>query len=187
MVPSRRKQGIRRKAQDSSSYMLDKYLDSEVITLSPVNAIKGGVHFSGLLSYLIHSWGLTFMWSQNAHYILFLSYTVYLCAIFRPASRTVWTQVATQQMTEMCFMMAHYSGTDICFSNTKLKNLKVNQQTCRVSPQSLVFKKVFKARFKHWTSHVPNLMQVRENNRFFSFALDLAYVKFDAWNGPKLV
>lgn len=61
MVPSRRKQGIRRKAQDSSSYMLDKYLDSEVIALSPVNAIKGGVHFSGLLSYLIHSWGLTFM------------------------------------------------------------------------------------------------------------------------------
>lgn len=45
VVPSRRKQGIRRKAQDSSSYMLDKYLDSEVITLSPVNAIKGGVHF----------------------------------------------------------------------------------------------------------------------------------------------
>lgn len=29
VVPSRRKQGIRRKAQDSSSYMLDKYLDSE--------------------------------------------------------------------------------------------------------------------------------------------------------------
>ncbi|KAK2547632.1 Lymphoid-specific helicase [Acropora cervicornis] len=42
LVPSRRKQGIRRKAQDSSSYMLDKYLDSEVITLRPVNSIKGG-------------------------------------------------------------------------------------------------------------------------------------------------
>jgi len=26
-----------------------------------------------------------------------------------------------------------------------------------------------------------------QNNRFFSFALDLAYVGFDVWNRPKLV
>ena len=36
-----------------------------------------------------------------------------------------------------------------------------------------------KARFKHRTLHVPNLMQMSENNRFFSFALDSAHVKFD--------
>ena len=60
VVPSRRKQGIRRKAQDSSSYMLDKYLDSEVITLSAVNSINGGIYFSGLSSCLMHSWGLKF-------------------------------------------------------------------------------------------------------------------------------
>ena len=36
-----------------------------------------------------------------------------------------------------------------------------------------------KARFKRRTLHVPNLMQMRENNRFFSFALDSAHVKFD--------
>ena len=36
-----------------------------------------------------------------------------------------------------------------------------------------------KARFKRRTSHVPNLMQMSENNRFFSFALDSAHVKFD--------
>ena len=28
-------------------------------------------------------------------------------------------------------------------------------------------------------------MQMSENNRFLSFALDLAHVKFDVWNGPK--
>ena len=27
-------------------------------------------------------------------------------------------------------------------------------------------------------------MQMSENNRFFSFALDSAHVKFDVWNGP---
>ena len=39
----------------------------------------------------------------------------------------------------------------------------------------------FKARFKRRTLHVPNLiiMQMSENNRFFSFALDSAHVKFD--------
>ena len=36
-----------------------------------------------------------------------------------------------------------------------------------------------KARFKRRTLHVPNLMQMSENNRFFSFALDSAHVKFD--------
>ena len=36
-----------------------------------------------------------------------------------------------------------------------------------------------KAQFKRRTSHVPNLMQMSENNRFFSFALDSAHVKFD--------
>ena len=35
------------------------------------------------------------------------------------------------------------------------------------------------ARFKRRTLHVPNLMQMSENNRFFSFALDSAHVKFD--------
>ena len=35
------------------------------------------------------------------------------------------------------------------------------------------------AQFKRRTSHVPNLMQMSENNRFFSFALDSAHVKFD--------
>ena len=29
-------------------------------------------------------------------------------------------------------------------------------------------------------------MQMSENNRFFSFALDSAHVKFDVLNGPKL-
>ena len=38
---------------------------------------------------------------------------------------------------------------------------------------------VCKAQFKRRTSHVPNLMQMSENNRFFSFALDSAHVKFD--------
>ena len=33
---------------------------------------------------------------------------------------------------------------------------------------------------------MPNLMQMSENNRFFSFALDSAHVKFDVLNGPKL-
>ena len=42
-----------------------------------------------------------------------------------------------------------------------------------------------KAQFKRRTSHVPNLMQMSENNRFFSFALDSAHVKFDVWTGPK--
>ena len=36
-----------------------------------------------------------------------------------------------------------------------------------------------KARFKRRTLHVPNPMQISENNRFFSFALDSAHVKFD--------
>ena len=40
------------------------------------------------------------------------------------------------------------------------------------------------ARFKRRTLHVPNLMQMSENNRFSSFALDSAHVKFDVWNGP---
>ena len=39
--------------------------------------------------------------------------------------------------------------------------------------------KVAKARFKRRILHVPNLMQMRENNRFFSFALDSAHVKYD--------
>ena len=38
---------------------------------------------------------------------------------------------------------------------------------------------VSKAQFKRRTFHVPNLMQMSENNRFFSFALDSAHVKFD--------
>ena len=36
-----------------------------------------------------------------------------------------------------------------------------------------------KAQFKRRTLHVPNLMQMSENNRFCSFALDSAHVKFD--------
>ena len=43
-----------------------------------------------------------------------------------------------------------------------------------------------KARFKRRTLHVPNLMQMSENNRFFLFALDSAHVKFDVWNGPNI-
>ena len=43
-----------------------------------------------------------------------------------------------------------------------------------------------KARFKRRILHVPNLMQMRENNRFFSFALDSAHVKCDVWNAPKI-
>ena len=42
-----------------------------------------------------------------------------------------------------------------------------------------------KVRFKRRTLHVPNLMQMSEDNRFFSFALDSAHDKFDVWNGPK--
>ena len=38
---------------------------------------------------------------------------------------------------------------------------------------------------KRRTLHVPNLMQMDENNRFFSFALNSTYVKFDVWNGPQ--
>ena len=37
----------------------------------------------------------------------------------------------------------------------------------------------FKARFKRRILHVPNLMQMSKNNRFVSFALDLAHVKCD--------
>ena len=40
-----------------------------------------------------------------------------------------------------------------------------------------------KARLKRRT--VPNQMQMSENNRFFSFALDSAHVKFDVSNGPE--
>ena len=36
-----------------------------------------------------------------------------------------------------------------------------------------------KAGLKRRTSHVPNLMQISENNKFFSLALDLAREKFD--------
>ena len=36
-----------------------------------------------------------------------------------------------------------------------------------------------KARFKRRILHVPNLMQMSENNRFFSFAFDSAHVKCD--------
>ena len=39
--------------------------------------------------------------------------------------------------------------------------------------------KELKARFKRRTLHVPNLMQMSENNRFFPFALDSAHLKFD--------
>ena len=46
-------------------------------------------------------------------------------------------------------------------------------------------RKIGKAQFKRRTFHVPNLMQMSENNRFFSFALDSAHVKFDVWTGPK--
>ena len=38
---------------------------------------------------------------------------------------------------------------------------------------------VAKARFKRRILHVPNIMQMSENNRFFSFALDSAHVKCD--------
>ena len=38
---------------------------------------------------------------------------------------------------------------------------------------------IVKARFKPRILHVPNLMQMSENNRFFSFALDSAHVKCD--------
>ena len=38
---------------------------------------------------------------------------------------------------------------------------------------------VTKARFKRRILHVPNLMQMSENNTFFSFALDSAHVKCD--------
>ena len=41
-----------------------------------------------------------------------------------------------------------------------------------------------KARFKRHLLHVPNLMQMSENNRFVSFALDSAHVKCDVYNGP---
>ena len=34
-----------------------------------------------------------------------------------------------------------------------------------------------KARFKRRILHVPNLMQMSENNRFFSFALDSAHAE----------
>ena len=43
----------------------------------------------------------------------------------------------------------------------------------------VIFSEDTKARFKRRTLHVPNLMQMSENNRFCSFALDSAHVKFD--------
>ena len=36
-----------------------------------------------------------------------------------------------------------------------------------------------KARFKRRILHVPDLMQMSEDNRFYSFALDSAHVKYD--------
>ena len=48
-----------------------------------------------------------------------------------------------------------------------------------------VKKNLPKARFKRRILHVPNLMQMNENNRLFSFALDSVYVKCDVSNGPK--
>ena len=46
--------------------------------------------------------------------------------------------------------------------------------------------RVCEAHFKRRTLHVPNLMQMSENKRFISFALDSAHVKFDVWNRPEL-
>ena len=43
----------------------------------------------------------------------------------------------------------------------------------------LYMRKTTRARFKRRILHVPNLMQMSENNRFFSFALDSAHVKCD--------
>ena len=42
-----------------------------------------------------------------------------------------------------------------------------------------------KARFKRRTLHVPNPVQISENNRFSSFALDSVHVNFEVCNGPK--
>ena len=42
------------------------------------------------------------------------------------------------------------------------------------------------AQFKRRTFHVLNLMQMSENNRFSSLALESADEKFDVSNGPNL-
>ena len=47
------------------------------------------------------------------------------------------------------------------------------------SHYSLHFGFTTEARFKRHILHVLNLMQMSENNRFFSFALDSAHVKCD--------
>ena len=43
----------------------------------------------------------------------------------------------------------------------------------------MIYHLLFKAGFKRRILHVPNLMQMSENNIFFSFALDSAHVKCD--------
>ena len=57
----------------------------------------------------------------------------------------------------------------------------LSQLENRPFPSSVrtLFQEESKARFKRRTLHVPNLMQMSENNRFFSFALDSAHEKFD--------
>ena len=59
---------------------------------------------------------------------------------------------------------------DICFNSLRIKNSSYGIG---------VHSSVTRTRFKRRTLHVPNLKQMSENNRFFSFVLDSAYVKFD--------
>ena len=44
----------------------------------------------------------------------------------------------------------------------------------------------YKARFKRCISRVPNLMQMNENNRFSSLALNSGQVKCDVWTAPEV-
>ena len=55
-----------------------------------------------------------------------------------------------------------------------VKRFRIPVRSIKVSERSIT-----KARFKRRTLHVPILMQMSENNRFFSFALDSAHVQFD--------
>ena len=65
---------------------------------------------------------------------------------------------------------AFRTGTKIHFSEKKYFGVRGTLSPCAFASN---------ARFKRRILHVPNLMQMRENNRFLPFALDSADVKCD--------
>ena len=62
---------------------------------------------------------------------------------------------------------------------TRSNSSQISQgQACKIERKTKTDPET-KARFKHRTLHVPNLMQMRKIYCFRSFALDSAHVKFD--------